>query len=427
MILYSTAANALADLDKVCLSVAVIPLAASLGWNSVTVGWIHSAFFCGFTIMQIPSGILAEKFGGQNTLVVGVCLWSAGTFLAPVCSSVLPIFLVSRVLVGIGEGFAPTSLTDVIARWVPDRDRTSAAAQIFTGQNYGNVLGLLLTPVILTYCGGPAGVFYIFGAIGLLWCVVWRMQWKGSSAPREPVNPREYVVEGEENSPPWGNFLRSKGVWAVIAAHFADNWAKFALTAWLPTYFTKGFGIPLSASSMLALVPPLLGILVAGAAGRMATQQIQAGQNVTQVRRRFMTLALLLPAGCLACACVLHLPALNSRLASLLAIAATIASIGLARFCVASLYCLHADMSHKHSAPLLGITNTAGALAGVISSPVVGFLYSKTGSWSMSLFLPTIVVYLIGAAVFLSFVDARPHNFDAKPGEPIILPLPPSA
>jgi len=420
LVLMATSANALADLDKICLSVAIIPMAAHLGWNSAVVGSVHSAFFLGFLAMQIPGGILSEFLGGRKILPIGVLLWSVATIAAPFSTEFLSFFLVTRFVVGLGEGFAPTSLTDVLAKWVPERDRTNAAAQIFTGQNFGNAIGLILTPMLLTYFGGYQTVFYTFGVLGLAWAIAWQALWRDPSRPQEPVNADPNGWRGEGRDPngnhvvPWGAFFRTKGVWAVIAAHFADNWAKFALTAWLPTYFTH-YGISLTHASMLALVPPIAGIMVAGFAGPAATAQIRAGRDITTVRRNFMLLALLLPAGCLLGASVL----IQQTMASIFLV---IAAIALSRFCVASLYCIHADMSPKHSAPLLGITNTAGAFAGVLSSKVVGGIFQQTGSWQLALFGPTIAIYIIGAAIFSALIDVRPHNFDAVDGEDIVMP-----
>lgn len=41
---------------------------------------------------------------------------------------------------------------------------------------------------------------------------------------------------------PWGTFLRSHAVWAVIVAHFCFNWGYYTLLAWLPSYFDMALG-----------------------------------------------------------------------------------------------------------------------------------------------------------------------------------------
>jgi hypothetical protein len=43
---------------------------------------------------------------------------------------------------------------------------------------------------------------------------------------------------------PWGTFLRSSPVWAIIVAHFCFNWGYYTLLAWLPSYFDMALGEP---------------------------------------------------------------------------------------------------------------------------------------------------------------------------------------
>lgn len=56
---------------------------------------------------------------------------------------------------------------------------------------------------------------------------------------------------------PWGEFVRSPPVWAVICTHFCNNWGYYTLLAWLPSYFEGGLGQDLSASTYLSLLPYL--------------------------------------------------------------------------------------------------------------------------------------------------------------------------
>ena len=76
----------LCNLDKVNMSVAIVPMSASFGWTSVEKGLVQSAFFWGYAFTQIPGGWLAQKYGGKLVLFAGVMLWSFGTLIAPVCA-----------------------------------------------------------------------------------------------------------------------------------------------------------------------------------------------------------------------------------------------------------------------------------------------------------------------------------------------------
>jgi ACS family sodium-dependent inorganic phosphate cotransporter len=48
--------------------------------------------------------------------------------------------------------------------------------------------------------------------------------------------------EDRKRPVPWGLFLRSPAVWAIIVAHFCFNWGYYTLLAWLPSYFEMALG-----------------------------------------------------------------------------------------------------------------------------------------------------------------------------------------
>ena len=111
------------NMDKVNISVAVIPMGAELGWGPATAGVVQSAFFWGYALSQVPGGWLATRFGGDKVLPAGVALWSAATAALPLVAGSLPALCVARAAVGLGEGISPPAAVDLIARRVPPTER----------------------------------------------------------------------------------------------------------------------------------------------------------------------------------------------------------------------------------------------------------------------------------------------------------------
>ena len=70
-------------IDRVNISVAIIPMQEQFGWNEAQVGIIFSIFYIGYVLTFILGGILADKYGGKTILGVGVLLWSIFTILTP--------------------------------------------------------------------------------------------------------------------------------------------------------------------------------------------------------------------------------------------------------------------------------------------------------------------------------------------------------
>lgn len=71
----------------------------------------------------MPAGTLSlpRSIGGARVLWAGVALWSLGTLIAPPAAKLgLVALCATRLFVGLGEGLAPSSATNVMARIVPE-------------------------------------------------------------------------------------------------------------------------------------------------------------------------------------------------------------------------------------------------------------------------------------------------------------------
>ncbi|XP_037494718.1 probable anion transporter 6, chloroplastic [Jatropha curcas] len=77
-------------MDKVNLSIAIIPMSHQFGWNASVAGLVQSSFFWGYTLSQLPCGWLSKIFGGSKVLQIGVLSWSVATALVPllVCKAI---------------------------------------------------------------------------------------------------------------------------------------------------------------------------------------------------------------------------------------------------------------------------------------------------------------------------------------------------
>ena len=64
--------------------------------------------------------------------------------------------LLCRILVGLGEGVAPTSATDMVASVLDKKERSRSIGFIFSGLHVGSLAGLLVAPVLIERFGWPA-------------------------------------------------------------------------------------------------------------------------------------------------------------------------------------------------------------------------------------------------------------------------------
>ncbi|KAJ9526738.1 hypothetical protein QJQ45_017517, partial [Haematococcus lacustris] len=424
--------------DKTNFTIAVIPMGLEMGWSSTTAGLVQSSFFWGFLLMQLPASILSSRFGGSNVLPKGLAVWSGATALIPFVAGSMPGLCLTRALMGAGEAVAPSAIVDMISRTVPPAKRASAVSFAYGGLHAGSLVGLLASPAIIQAVGWPA-VFYSFGAVGGLWLLAFAALVRniqasdpqlaaklqplsapsaastGSSKARSASSSAHNQQQQEQGAGiPYRALLRHRGVHVLMATHFAHNWHSFTMLAWLPTYFTSALSVDLMHAAQTALLPPLAGLAASTAAGLLGDSLLARGMPTSSVRKLMQTTAFLAPAAFLAYAA--QLPCTVETSTTI--VACITGALGLSSFSLAGLYCSHQDMSPKYASVLLGLTNLAGSLPGIVGVATVGLLYDATDSWPIALFLPSGVLMVGGAAVFGLYSQHEPVDFDALDNSP---------
>ncbi|XP_022143032.1 probable anion transporter 6, chloroplastic isoform X2 [Momordica charantia] len=366
------------NMDKVNLSVAIIPMSHQFGWNSSVAGLVQSSFFWGYALSQLPGGWLAKIFGGRKVLEIGVLTWSLATALVPFLAGYMPGLILSRILVGIGEGVSPSAATDLIARSIPLQERSRAVAFVFGGLSVGSVSGLLLAPSLIQNLGWES-VFYIFGILGIAWFAGFQFLDGQGPASSTAIPVKSNSASKLKHLPaalkevPWKAFMEYPPLWAMIYTHFCGSWGHYTCLSWLPTYFSEELNLNLTEAAW--------------------------------VRKICQTIAFVSPAVCMTLSSVdLGLPPWE-------VVGILTTGLALSSFALSGLYCTHQDMSPEYASVLLGITNTVGAIPGIIGVALTGFLLDSTHSWSISLFAPSIFFYLTGTIIWLVFASSKPQSF----------------
>ncbi|KAL1189121.1 putative anion transporter 6 [Cardamine amara subsp. amara] len=401
------------NMDKVNLSIAIIPMSHQFGWSSSVAGLVQSSFFWGYALSQLPGGWLSKIFGGRKVLEIGVFTWSFATALVPLLAGFMPGLIFSRILVGIGEGVSPSAATDLIARTIPVKERSRAVGFVFGGLSLGSVMGLLLAPPIIQNFNWES-VFYLFGLLGVAWFVGFQflneeeVTYRGDETTTTSHKPESATREELGNSLkeiPWKSFFQSSAVWAMIYTHFCGSWGHYTCLSWLPTYFSEALNLNLREAAWVSILPPLASILVTSLASQFADYLITNGVDTTTVRKICQTIAFLSPALCMT------LSSVDIGLPPWEIVGILTAGLALSSFALSGLYCTHQDISPEYASILLGITNTVGAVPGIIGVALTGFLLDSTHSWTMSLFVPSIFFYLTGTVVWLAFASSEPQKF----------------
>ncbi len=404
------AATFVCYIDRVNISVALIPMAEEFNWDYKTQSIVLSSFYIGYLVMQIAGGRLADRFGGALVLGIGVLVWSLFTIITPWAAILgFYVLLLARVGMGLGEAVTFPSVYSMVTRWFPNTERSKAIALNASGIPIGTVFALLVTPIIVVHLGWE-WAFYLFGIVGVFWYLAWRVL--VTASPQEHPTIREdelaYIEANApsagkaESPPPWGKLLTNMPMWAIIVAHFTNNWTLYVILSWLPIYVNKGLGVDFASVGVIAMLPHVASLIFLNIFGTYADRLLAKGHNITRLRKTMQTLAF----GGLA-ACLLMLPLVDSVWAAIgfMCLGKAFGALNMGGHSVN-----HMDIAPKHAGTLMGLSNTAGTIPGIVAVTVTGFILDTTGSWDL-VWQTTAGVTIAGGIFYLIFASGE-KQFD---------------
>jgi ACS family sodium-dependent inorganic phosphate cotransporter len=392
-------------IDRVNISYAILPMAKEYGWDTATQGWVLSSFFMGYLLTQLAGGWWAARIGGRALLGFGVLWWSLFTILTPLAASFsLGALIVARIGMGLGEGVAFPAIYQLFGRWIPLHERARAAALNGSGIPLGTVAATVLTPWLVVGFGWPM-VFYAFGAVGFLWYAFWQLT--SSERPEDaPGIHASEVAYIHAHAPaavakpvvPWGRILRSGPVWVLVFNHFCSNWGFYVILSWLPRYFADVHGLDLKGAGYASLLPWLVMFAMANVGAQLADGLLERGRSLTFVRKLMQSIGFFGAAAALLAIGQVHTVPL--------AIALMCVALGLGSFALSGFGSNHLDIGPRYAGALMGLSNTAGTLPGIIGVTVTGYILAATGSWALVLGIAA-GLYVVGALAWLAFATGE--------------------
>ena len=399
-------------IDRVNISVAIIPMQQQFGWSETQTGIIFSIFYIGYVLTMILGGILADKYGGKTVLGAGVLLWSIFTMLTPffAYNGFLALLFI-RVLIGLGEGITFPSWHSLYARWIPFNERTRSIAITNSGISAGTIFGYVATALIIASYSWE-WVFYSFGMLGLVWFIFWHKNFTSDPQDHKQISPEEFELikseapaDSKASKLPLRKLLTNLPFIAITVATFCNNWALFTFISYLPKYVnspisTGGLGIELDSAIfiIMILIPSIVSVLALISGGYLADSLIKKGFQLLIVRKTVNTIGFLGGATCLS-----MIPFQDSHISIIILLSFTNAFSGIA---VGGYGVNHADLGPKYTGSIVGFAGGIGMIAAIISPFVAGLILELTGSWFLIFNISTFVL-VFGGLFYLFFADTK--------------------
>ncbi|KAL1131947.1 hypothetical protein AAG570_011558, partial [Ranatra chinensis] len=359
-------------------------------WDSKTQGLVLSSFFYGYICTQLLGGWLGARVGGARVYGAGVAVTAVLTLVTP------PV------------GVTYPCIHAVWSVWAPPPERSTIATFAFSGSYFGTVASLPISGLLANYFGWES-IFYVTGSVGVIWSIAWWIIVKDrpEDDPKISASELKYLRESLGKTPntkivhPWKEFLKSLPVWAIVCAHFCENWGFYTLLTQLPTFMKDTMNFDLGKAGFLSSLPYLVMTIIMQFGGRLADFLINKKiLSTTNVRKSFNCGAFLAQTVFMIMAAYLLTP-------TAVIVCLTLA-VGLGAFAWPGFSVNHLDIAPQHASVLMGFSNTFATLPGMISPLITGYIVTnKSGEeWKLVFYIAG-VIYLVGAIFYGTFASAE--------------------
>lgn len=374
-------------MDRVNVAVALPFLMKSLHVAPAAIGGALAVFNLAYSLTVIGSGPITDRIGAKLANVFGGAFWTLATFAVAVVSS-LGGFVVTRILLGVGEGPMNIASVQVISHELPSTRKATGMGVYYSGSKVGLAVGTPLAAFALHLWGWQA-VFVLTGLISFGWLMAWMFVYrpKARGIPQIRNSPTKHRVTASS----YRLLLTSRTVWGLVLGQLGFVYMFTFFQTWLPTYLYTSRHMSILKTGSVGFLAFLVSLVATLGSGWVADRLTQRGVSRTLVRKSLVVGGLLVAA---VFGWLLALSTSNAAAVVFLMI------IGLAIGAASTLMStLTVDVAPPEIVATLASLQigVGGGLAAISQSLVTGILFQTTHSFVLPVLLAS-MLSLIGAA-----------------------------
>lgn len=250
--------------DQVTPSIIASTLMRDLHIHAAAFGWISGIYFYSYTAMQIPVGLLYDRYSYRRVLLVSLALCVMGCAIFAYSHGLFFIML-ARFLLGIGSAFAFVGVLTVANDWFSARYFALLVGIAQALAAIGAASGELPLSLLVNQLGWRDTI-KILAIVGL---VLWALLFLFVKTYQKQSIARKHA-QGQSVWQSLKEILTSRKIRA-IAIYAFSAWTPIAIFAslWGIPFFMRRYGITNTQASFitffiwmaLAFISPILGIL----------------------------------------------------------------------------------------------------------------------------------------------------------------------
>ncbi|RUL50480.1 MFS transporter [Lysinibacillus antri] len=380
---------AVGNLDRYLMNYAVVYIGKDLSLSATETGLVLSSFFLGYALMQLPGGILADRFGAKRVLLIAVIVWSIFTGLTAVAWT-LSILLVIRFLFGIGEGGFQPSASKIISTYYPENERSKVMSIMLSSGGIMSMLVPIISAVLLVTIGWRA-IFIIAGIIGV---IIVLLYWK--------VIPKDNGVKEEKhvsNDAPkvkqiLGKLFKMPLMWSLVVAYFTIYAVNWGLNSWIPTYLSDVRNLDLMSIGGLQMIPGIIMILAMLISGYVIDR---VDLKISKIIGAFFALLL----------AVFLLLMFNATSITLFITYQCIVMFLMTFVILLLPSFVLKKIPSEYAGTAMGMANTGGQLAGFVTPTLIGLMVDAfDGSYNAAVWM-LVIISIVCVISILSIVEKK--------------------
>jgi len=274
-------------------------------WTDSDYGTITGVFSIAYAIFCLFAGKFIDWMGTKKGYLIAIIVWSLGAVMHAGCGWVTEqivgvadkaalleatgaivstismvsvwLFLVCRLILGLGEAGNFPAAIKVTAEYFPKKDRAFATALFNAGASVGALAAPATIPLLAKSLGWE-WAFIIIGALGFIWAGIWIFVYDKPTESKH-VNEAELAYIQQDDDPDknedmpmatvlksekqmsFGEAFKHKQTWSFAFGKFMTDGVWWFFLFWAPAYFQDQFGIKASDPQGIALIFTLYAIV----------------------------------------------------------------------------------------------------------------------------------------------------------------------
>lgn len=371
---------AIAYIQRSAISVPAAEIAKDLRFSDLATQSVHSAWYLGYALLQIPSGWLADRIGSRLALA-GLCvLWSVLTLLTGFSADFNSLMIV-WFLMGAAQAGAFPCAAKAIGQVFPEKERARASGFLAAGMAIGGALAPTIAAKTLVFLDPAAAsmdmfrwrlLLILFAIPGVVWSITFLILIRPDSLPMvtrtSPVSNRVM----------WGRVFSSGSMALLCAQQFLRAAAMVFFVTSFPLFLQKTRGVATLESGLLTTIAGAGGVIGSLSGGVVSDWLLMRTGNRRLSRQGIAVL------GMSSCSILITLSYFveNTWLSiSIISIGAFCATFG-----GVSGYTVAIEFGGKQVATVFSLMNMCGNFGAALFPKAAEWLVAQTGSWDVMLF-----------------------------------------